>query len=446
MKEVKDIAKLIKKYRNIDNVVGELDDLDKQLKALKQLKNSVSNKISKISSKLKPANFFKNSKNISKTTKNISNKIGEKLSKSFTKAINNNISKTNRAMKAFDPSITKSVSQIDIAADVIKKGNLNNFANQINDARNSVKAVRSTIDTAEITAEIAQTTKTAVKSSKAAAKAATKSAKAMTKALKAIGPAFIIGGAAMCFCEANSVGELEYEYKDDSDAVRDANIACGIELAIDIALEALEALAAVALFAALGPIGAVIAVIIAAFQLITALFDMFDECGYERLLSTDKELLELRNNIIYGFMSNIQEVIDNSKDIYNNFKKSIIETCNMSIDQSNQYTDVKQPHLTIEQFEEFLNNSNNKIKILGSTLYSYLGYDLKTYLNNIIDEQIRTMKFPKPIEFNKTSDGFEYNMKPEDFEKFLQYQSEYYIICDLVPNPISIEDLQSLYV
>ena len=309
------------------------------------------------------------------------------------------------------------------------------------------------------------------------------------KAVPFIGIAFAIGGGAFCFAEANSAGDLENEYKDDPESVKGQNIGCGIELAVDLLLESLELLGFFASASIGGPIGIAIAVIIAVFQLISMAFDMFDDCGYDRPLSTNKELEDLRIDFLYSFMKELEDMlVKATDDLYNNFVVKALEECNNlikynvdssresdefykilkddydcekdewgekdlvkdgnAVDITTAYYDIiekvkanlasttpEYDYMSKEEFENILENEDKQREILGTSLYDILGYDLKTFISNSIRDFITTMKYPKPQEFRE-GNAFESYLTKNDYDKFNKYKLDYYAICDLIPNPI----------
>ena len=259
-----------------------------------------------------------------------------------------------------------------------------------------------------------------------------------------LGPIAMIGGAALCFAAANSSeGALANEYADNEDAVIGANIACGIELALDLIVEAVKyAASAAGASAAMGTASmalGVFAIAFVAFQLATMIVDMVDPCGYNRPIFNNQMLDEFQTSYIYNMMKSINDTIESkAPEIRSNLVNEIIKVINENIEDETK-------HVTNERMNEIINSEFLQRKYMnGKTIKDVLGLTLDEYIVNQIRNTILLEKYPKPEEFLK-GNSMMGKFKDEDLVDYLNFVDEYYETCDLVENPVSIEEMREAY-
>lgn len=443
IKEVKEVSKVLNQFNDIKKAIKNLDKADADY--IKNLRKVDLDDITKI---LNDTGVMEGIKKPSKI-KNLIKKGTDELKDSLSKI--NNVMKTRKTRNL--RRIANQFDNIDIADDLaqgLKKGTTRTVAKLMRKANESINIIKSStkaatkaatksttkaISTAVSESASSVASKVSSKLAKAAAKASAKTVTNVGQAIPFVGMGFAIAGGAMCFAAANNAtpdGILSNEYADDPEAVTGANIACGLELALDIALESLELMAqfgAILALCAAGPIGMIVAAIVALIQIFTAVLDAVDPCGYNRPIEDDKKLAELKYQVLLEAYQQINIVIEEQKG---EIRKTIISSIHESFLEYELST-------SLEETEQLITNDNLAIEKFGTTFKElYGGVSFDDLLDEQMDTLITDVKYPRPVEF--MGNKFFQNLTDEDFIKYTEYMNEYFIKCNLVWNNISIED------
>lgn len=180
-----------------------------------------------------------------------------------------------------------------------------------------------TVDTsADLAKSIAKTTSKISKSGGKGFGAISKMGKIATKMGKYAGPGMAIIGAGACFGFANADPEMTDKERAEE------NAACGVQLAIDLAIEAAMYVASASAMLALGPLAAALVI----FMVVTAVADMVDDCGWNRPMYTDDYLKNLVDQSNSTFFAGRGDLLASSLNIAiydfvsSNFEKEKIES------------------------------------------------------------------------------------------------------------------------
>lgn len=405
---------------------GKISKLDQKYNKMKQsMTNNINIKLNNIKAKFKKIKIKKLfiAGDFAMDTRLIISNITDKMNKKTVKMFNNTID----GLKAVGSSIGENIGDIGKvagfrdAAKAMRK--INDGLNTVSDAIKSSKIAQKTADTVATIGKVGGTV------GGKAAGAASALMKIGKKALPLAGFAFAAGGAALCFASANAEdGFLENEYKDDPDAVKGANIACGIELAIDIITESMELLVLVYAmkFAFLGPIALGIAILVAAISITGIILDVEDPCGYNRPMEKDETLEEFKKSILASFFTAVIDQIAEVKDTIKNAIKAVIK------EQLNEYGF----NFSDDDMTKLVSDKEFQKKKFGKSFEEIFGVTF----DEMVDEQIATiiedMKYTKPYEFSGKDASL---FKDSDLDKYNSYLNEYYDKCNLIPNPLSLE-------
>lgn len=253
------------------------------------------------------------------------------------------------------------------------------------------------------------------------------------KAIPFVGGIVAIGGAALCYASVNAEsGMLENEYKDNPDAVTGGNIACTIELVVDIITEGLDYAIAIGFFT--GALAGGLGVALVAFGIVVAIIgitgmilDGNDDCGYNRPLETDETLEQLKVMVLSNYFSGILDMMEDKKEeIKIGIKESLQE-------QLRAYNF----DFTMEDIDRIVSDEEFQIEKFGKTFEETFGLTFDGLVDQQIASILEDIKYVKPYEFTSNNGSLFNN---EDTDKYNSYLAEYYEKCNLIPDPLTLEE------
>ena len=243
-----------------------------------------------------------------------------------------------------------------------------------------------------------------------------KAAKGATRGIPVAGIGMALAAGAFCFTAANteSLGAPDNEREKI-----EANIACGIELLLDLALEGALMAAKAGALAAAGPAAAILLL----FMLTVAILDLIDPCAFDRPLFDNKMIDGIGESLKSETWLTIGKEL--SKTLAEEFLKAFRELLQEQTDDdgNRRFTDSKVEEMLKTEFE-----------LEGET------FNVPEMISKALEEGIKKAKYPQPIEFISDDNGLT-KLNSVDTEIFKGYMQEYYHLNGFIFPRVSAKEL-----
>ena len=284
-----------------------------------------------------------------------------------------------------------------------------------------IKAASKAAKSAKATAKVAGKVAKGVGKGLKVAGAGLKAAKNATRGIPVAGVGMALAAGAFCFAAAN---EEKLGAPDNDREKTEANIACGIELLLDLALEGALWAAKGAVLAAAGPAAAILLL----FMITVAVLDLIDPCAFDRPLFDNKMIDGIGENLKSQTWLTIGKEL--SKTLAEEFLNAFRELLQEQIDDdgNRRFTD--------SEIEEML---KSEFELYGEK------FNVPEMISKALEEGIKNAKYPKPMEFVSDDNGLT-KLNSTDTEIFKGYMQEYYNLNQLMIPRMSFEEMKEIVI